>query len=146
MSDEIKDNEDIHADKEINHDNDKQSSEIDQPLPSENGHAEDIVKEPSTEDKQESESSFSTPIEQEISLEPPYTDIIIENDEKEEESTSAAVTTSEDTSLVSKESHTPVNIVRTKSINQSDDTDELLQTIADKSNKEASSAILNTVS
>jgi len=170
MSNEIKDNEDIHSNKEI-------STVNDQPSPSENGHAEEIVEEPSTDDKQETETPLSTSIDHEIRLETPFTDVIIEEDEEEEDRTSAAA--SEDNSLalpqseenssalpvseenssallvsdensstlpVSEKDNTPVDTAQSESINQSDNTNKLLRTIADKSNKEASIVILNTVS
>jgi hypothetical protein len=149
MSNEIKDNEDIHSNKEINDVKDQQS-------PSENGHAE----EPSTDDKKETETSLSTSIDHEIPLETPFTDVIIEEEEdrtsednslalpQSEENSSALPISEENSSAlpVSEEDNTPVDIAQSESINQSDNTNKLLRTIADKSNKEASSAILNTVS
>jgi len=144
MSNEIKDNEDIHYNKEINNVND-------QPSPSENGHAEEIVEEPSTDDKQDTETPLSASIDHEIPLETPFTDVIIEEEEEEDrtsEDNSSALPQSEENSSalpVSEEDNTPVDTAQSQSINQSDNTNKLLRTIADKSNKEASSAILNTV-
>jgi hypothetical protein len=159
MSNEIKDNEDIHSNKEI-------STVTDQTSPSENGHAEEIVEEPSTDDKQDTETPLSTSIDHEIPLETPFTDVIIEEDEEEDrtsaaaseensfalpqsEENSSALPVSEENSStlpVSEKDNTPVDTAQSESINQSDNTNKLLRTIADKSNKEASSVILNTVS
>lgn len=141
MSSEIKDDEDVHSEEEINQDNDEQLQEIDQPpLSSENNQTEEITKEISSDDQQEIEPPLSTLNDQEISS----TEVIIE--EEEEDPTSAII--SEENSLAlpaSEEDNTPVDTIPSESSTQSDDTHKLLQMIVDKSNKEASSTILNTV-
>jgi hypothetical protein len=151
MSNEIKDNEDIPSDEKVNQDNHEQSQEIEQLPSSENEQVEEKVQEtsvddkpaeekfqePSADDKQETEPSLLTSNEHEIPLEPPpSTDVI---NDKEEEPTPATIT-EENTSTepVSEKDDT----VRSES---SDDTPKLLQIIANKPNKEASSTILNTV-
>jgi hypothetical protein len=151
MSNEIKDNENIHSDKEIYHDNGEQSQEIDQPSPLlEN----EQIKEISTNDTQ---LSLSIDNDSDIPSEIPSTDVVIE----EEEEAPTAIITSEEISLAvptsDEDTNTPVDTIpieensttvdtdQSESSNQSDDTHKLLKIIADKSNKEASSTILNTV-
>ena len=189
MSTEIKDNEDITSNKEVNKGNHEQSQEIEQLSPSENEQSEEKIEkisidekqkteppsengqleekiekisvdekqetEPPTEneqleekisvdEKQETEPPVLTSNEHEIPLEPPSTDVIIEK--KEEEPISAIITEENISTLPgSQEDNTPVNTVQSELTSRTDDTHQFLQIIADKSNKEASAAILNTV-
>ena len=151
MSTEIKDNEDITSNKEVNQDNHEQSQEIEQleekqetEPPSETEQLEEKIEEISIAEKQETEPSVLTSNEHEIPLDPSSTDVIIE---KKEEEPIPSIITEENISTLpaSEEDNTPVNTVQSESTSRSDDTHQFLQIIADKSNKEASAAILNTV-
>lgn len=144
MSNEIKDDETIHPDKETNEDQDERSTtpHIDQPMTT------DLP----TEENQETElPSNSTSDHPETSLETSTTDVIIE---EKEDSTSMTTSSSEipfaqprsDEDAVDTVQPTVEETVPVEINNQADDTPHLLRIIADKSNKEASSTILNTVS
>ena len=154
MSNEIKENEDIHSDNEINQqDNGEQSQEIDQSLPLSSSENEQTNETP-TNDTQLSPSIDNN---SDIPLEKPSTDAVIDEEEvatgivasediplempSSEEDTTAPVDT-----IPIEDNSTAVETDQSESSNQSDDTPKLLKIIVDKSNKEASSAILNTVS
>lgn len=156
MSNEIKDHETVHSDIET----DEGHGE---PITSVNH--EEITTEISIEDNHDTLLPNSTADNPEIPLETSMTDVTLE--EKEEEDSTPIIASSNDIpstlSTTSDEdsnnnnNHTPVDTVETKeetipvdtvhlqSSDQPDDTPPLLRTIADKSNKEASTTILNTV-
>jgi hypothetical protein len=126
----------------------EQSEEIDQEnqppasleVPSENEQSEEITKETSVENKEEIE----LPNDYESPSVASFSDVIIE---KEEDPSPSPVSEENSSALPpSEEIKTLLDTVPSESLTRSDDTHELLQIIADKSNKEASSTILNTVS
>ncbi|CAF4875179.1 unnamed protein product, partial [Rotaria sp. Silwood1] len=135
MSIEIKDNTNIHSNDEINQDNNELSEENEQQI----------------------QPSLLTSNNNELPLEIPSTDIINENENDStaatiSEENSSALPLSEENSLVlpgSKQdnnNNTAGDTIQSESSSQDDDdTHQLLQTIADKSNKEASLTILNTL-
>ncbi|CAF1303213.1 unnamed protein product, partial [Adineta ricciae] len=189
MSNEIKDNEEIHSDKENSH---EVSQENEQSVSIENGQIEETTTaQPTDERDHQTEIESENP---ELAKEATFTDVDIDKTEEEnkednieehdqstsqppapseehssiEENTSEAVplpeenqpaepvqsenssallTAEEDSSTVTatEKNETPVVRIQSQQSNGSDDANHLLQTIADKSNKEASSAILNTL-
>jgi len=156
MSNEIKDNEEIQSDKEIKQEYDEQSQEIDQPSPSTDN---EQTEETSTNEKQETQLPLSIDNDSDVPSEIPFTDVVIEKKDDEEapipiiasEEISLALPTSDEDShtpadtIPIEENNTPADTDQSESSNQSDETHKLLKIIADKSNKEASSTILNTV-
>ena len=153
MSNEIKDNETVHSDRETDEGHDEPPTPVDH---------EQISAEISGEDNHDTPLPIPTTDNPEIPLETSMTDITLE--EKEEDSTPIIVssndipvtlptTSDEDNNnnqtpvdtVEPKEETIPADTVHSQSSNQPDDTPPLLRTIADKSNKEASSTILNTV-
>lgn len=166
MSNEIKDTEDVHSEKETHH----PAPEADeQPVPVENGQTEHETTEPSADDEQPAtELPLSTSSHPEISEETPSIDQI---EEKADEQPSVPVVTEEIESTPeenlpsdeappglptddepttvlpideepSERNEAPAVVAQPEPAN---DAPPLLRTIADKPNKEASSAILNTV-
>ncbi|CAF4931711.1 unnamed protein product [Rotaria sp. Silwood1] len=135
MSIEIKDNTNIHSNDEINQDNNELSEENEQQI----------------------QPSLLTSNNNELPLEIPSTDIINENENDStaatiSEENSSALPLSEENSLVlpgseqDNNNNTAGDTIQSESSSQDDDdTHQLLQTIADKSNKEASLTILNTL-
>ena len=170
MSNEIKENEDIHSEKEINQDNGEQSQEIDQPLSLpelENEQTEETpandtqpssLPEPENEQTEETpandaQPSLSIDNDSDIPSEKPSTDVVID-----EEEVPTGIVASEDIPLEiptsEDDTNAPVDTipiednntaVETDQSESSDDTPKLLKIIIDKSNKEANSTILNTV-
>ncbi|CAF5125311.1 unnamed protein product, partial [Rotaria magnacalcarata] len=145
MSTEVDNNKDIHSNEEVQQDNNEIPQEIDQPLHS----FENEQKiESSINDKQlETQSSpLSTCDNEDNPLKIPSTDVNNEEDAEGENSTAATVSEENSSALpLSEDDNTTSDTVQLESLNQSDDTHQLLQTIADKSNKEASLTILNTL-
>ncbi len=149
MSNEIKENEDIHSEKEINQDNGEQSQEIDQPLSLPELENEQTEETPAND----TQPSLSIDNDSDIPSEKPSTDVVIDEEEVPtgivaSEDIPLEISTSED------DTNTPVDTipieenntaVETDQSESSDDTPKLLKIIIDKSNKEANSTILNTV-
>ena len=154
MSNEIKDDDDIHT--EVNHhehDEEKQEIvEVQEPLPTletttdENPIQEDIISSTSNNDQEEIEPSPSVSTDntdEAPSIPIPLADVIIE---KEDEPLSAPASDDNiETHSPAEETLTPVISVQSEETSRGNDTHQLLQLIANKSNREASSAILNTV-
>ncbi|CAF4178086.1 unnamed protein product [Rotaria sp. Silwood2] len=154
MSTEIKDNNDVHSNDEVNQDNNDVSQEINQPPSSENEQEEKIIQESSVDDKQEIEPPLLTSNNNEFPSETPSIDVSNEKDDDStaatiSEENSSALPISEENSLVlpvyEQDNNTIDDTVQSESLSQHDNTHQLLQTIADKSNKEASLTILNTL-
>ncbi|CAM4947237.1 unnamed protein product [Rotaria socialis] len=117
---------------------------IDQPSSSENEQEEKRIKESSIDNKQEIEPPLITSNNDEFPLETPSIDVI---NVKEDDSTAATIP--EENSLVipgsEQDNNTVGDTFQSESSSQYDDTHQLLQTIADKSNKEPYITILNTL-
>ncbi|CAF3278946.1 unnamed protein product [Rotaria socialis] len=145
MSTEVDDNKDIHSNEEVQQDNNEIPQEIDQPLHSSKN---EQKIESSIDDKQlETQSSpLSTCDNEDNLLKIPSTDINNEEGEEGENSTAATVSEENSSALpLSEDDNTTSDTVQLESLNQSDDTHQLLETIAGKSNKDASLTILNTL-